>query len=465
MKKITLLLMAAIIMLAPSCKKQPDRTWSKHVVTEEFVFTEQPKPAPETPKKEKEPKKAKTPKTKKEKQPKLCRLYAKRMVKNLLKDKKKINTPIVEAIKVGYYECNNVTARENLYKLQANGLVDVTYSEIKNKHNKPTYWVEVALTKDGEKLVVEKDPFYPEDSIDIHFMKGHVSPESGKNKYGEYTFDPNVDSVIIDLIHNFYKAYVVNQKSAIKKYATPDLVQAYDRIATAKELGLNYMSVDPFVRNAAIDKNALEVVVHQWTSYVDLYRVTLGGQEFCIVVKDVNGTKKIDDVALHNPKHLAQKRTMRCTALNISAQKLHNALKKKEARPAPKAKKAAEKPELLFDEYEPTLQPGIEQAEHTEPLPYQIAKQCEHFKVYNLFAGTKKLAKMGKIKDVKLDDLMLLGLDDKEKAPVIKKANVTIETVKVSPVGRIYKNLENGETTKFEVNFIYEEEEWRCEIK
>ena len=463
MKKITLILMSAIIMLAPSCKKQPDRPWSKHVVVEEFVFTEQP--TPEAPKKEKEPKKVKTPKVKKEKQPKLCRLYAKHMVKNLLKDKKKINTPIVEAIKVGYYECNNVTARENLYKLQANGLVDVTYSEIKNKYNKPTYWVEVALTKDGEKLIVEKDPFYPEDSIDINYMKGHVSPESGKNKYGEYTFDPNVDSVIIDLIHNFYKAYVVNQKSAIKKYATPDLVQAYDRIATAKELGLNYMSVDPFVRNAAIDKNALEVVVHQWTSYVDLYRVTLGGQEFCIVVKDMNGTKKIDDVALHNPKHLAQKRTMRCTALNISAQKLHNALKKKEARPAPKAKKAAEKPELLFDEYEPTLQPGIEQAEHTEPLPYQIAKQCEHFKVYNLFAGTKKLAKMGKIKDVKLDDLMLLGLDDKEKAPVIKKANVTIETVKVSPVGRIYKNLENGETAKYEVHFIYEEDEWRCEIQ
>ena len=463
MKKITLILMSAIIMLAPSCKKQPDRPWSKHVVVEEFVFTEQP--TPEAPKKEKEPKKVKTPKVKKEKQPKLCRLYAKHMVKNLLKDKKKINTPIVEAIKVGYYECNNVTARENLYKLQANGLVDVTYSEIKNKYNKPTYWVEVALTKDGEKLIVEKDPFYPEDSIDINYMKGHVSPESGKNKYGEYTFDPNVDSVIIDLIHNFYKAYVVNQKSAIKKYATPDLVQAYDRIATAKELGLNYMSVDPFVRNAAIDKNALEVVVHQWTSYVDLYRVTLGGQEFCIVVKDMNGTKKIDDVALHNPKHLAQKRTMRCTALNISAQKLHNALKKKEARPAPKAKKAAEKPELLFDEYEPTLQPGIEQAEHTEPLPYQIAKQCEHFKVYNLFAGTKKLAKMGKIKDVKLDDLMLLGLDDKEKAPVIKKANVTIETVKVSPVGRIYKKLENGETAKYEVHFIYEEDEWRCEIQ
>lgn len=464
MKKITLIVMSAIIMLAPSCKKQPDRTWSKHVVTEEFVFTEQPKPAPEDPKKEKEPKKVKTPKTKKEKQPKLCRLYAKHMVKNLLKDKKKINTPIVEAIKVGYYECNNVTARENLYKLQANGLVDVTYSEIKNKYNKSTYWVEVALTKDGEKLIVEKDPFYPEDSIDINYMKGHVSPESGKNKYGEYTFDPNVDSVIIDLIHNFYKAYVVNQKSAIKKYATPDLVQAYDRIATAKELGLNYMSVDPFVRNAAIDKNALEVVVHQWTSYVDLYRVTLGGQEFCIVVKDMNGTKKIDDVALHNPKHLAQKRTMRCTALNISAQKLHNALKKKEARPAPKAKKAVEKPELLFDEYEPTLQPGIEQAEHTEPLPYQIAKQCEHFKVYNLFAGTKKLAKMGKIKDVKSDNLMQVGLD-KEKAPLTKKAIVTIETVKVSPVGRIYKKLENGETAKYEVNFIYEEEEWRCEIK
>lgn len=453
MKKITLILMSAIIMLAPSCKKQPDRPWSKHVVVEEFVFTEQP--TPEAPKKE-EPKK--------EKEPKLCRLYAKRMVKELLEEKKKINTPIVEAIKVGYYECNNVTARENLYKLQANGLVDVTYSEIKNKHNRPTYWVEVALTKKGEKLIVEKDPFYPEDSIDINYMNGHVSPESGKNKYGEYTFDPNVDSVIIDLIQNFYKAYVVNPRSAIKKYATVDLIQAYDRIATAKDLGLNYMSVDPFVRNAAIDKNALEVVVHQWTSYVDLYRVTLGGQEFCIVVKNINGTKKIDDVALHNPKNLAQKRTMRCTALNISAQKLHNALKKKEARPAPKAKKAVEKPELLFDEYEPTLQPGIVQVEHTEPLPYQIAKQCEHSKVYNLFAGSKKIAKMGKIRNVKSEDSKQNNKKQKE-IPIKKKALVTIENVKVSPVGRIYKGLENGETKKFEVNFIYEEEEWRCEIK
>ena len=451
MKKITLILMSAIIMLAPSCKKQPDRPWSKHVVTEEFVFTEQPKPTPEAPKKE-EPKK--------EKEPKLCRLYAKRMVKELLEEKKKINTPIVEAIKVGYYECNNVTARENLYKLQANGLVDVTYSEIKNKHNRPTYWVEVALTKKGEKLIVEKDPFYPEDSIDINYMNGHVSPESGKNKYGEYTFDPNVDSVIIDLIQNFYKAYVVNPRSAIKKYATVDLIQAYDRIATAKDLGLNYMSVDPFVRNAAIDKNALEVVVHQWTSYVDLYRVTLGGQEFCIVVKNINGTKKIDDVALHNPKNLAQKRTMRCTALNISAQKLHNALKKKEARPATKTQKTVSpKPELLFDEYEPTLQPGIVQVEHTEPLPYQIAKQCEHFKVYNLFAGSKKIAKMGKIRNVKSED------SKQKETPIKKKALVTIENVKVSPVGSIYKGLENGETKKFEVNFIYEEEEWRCEIK
>lgn len=441
--------MSAIIMLAPSCKKQPDRPWSKHVVVEEFVFTEQP--TPEAPKKE-EPKK--------EKEPKLCRLYAKRMVKELLEEKKKINTPIVEAIKVGYYECNNVTARENLYKLQANGLVDVTYSEIKNKHNRPTYWVEVALTKKGEKLIVEKDPFYPEDSIDINYMNGHVSPESGKNKYGEYTFDPNVDSVIIDLIQNFYKAYVVNPRSAIKKYATVDLIQAYDRIATAKDLGLNYMSVDPFVRNAAIDKNALEVVVHQWTSYVDLYRVTLGGQEFCIVVKNINGTKKIDDVALHNPKNLAQKRTMRCTALNISAQKLHNALKKKEARPATKTQKTVSpKPELLFDEYEPTLQPGIVQVEHTEPLPYQIAKQCEHSKVYNLFAGSKKIAKMGKIRNVKSED------SKQKETPIKKKALVTIENVKVSPVGRIYKGLENGETKKYEVHFIYEEEEWRCEIK
>jgi hypothetical protein len=71
---------------------------------------------------------------------------------------------------------------------------------------------------------------------------------------------------------------------------------------------------------------------------------------------------------------------------------------------------------------------------------------------------------MGKIKDVKSDDLMQVGLDG-EKAPLTKKAIFTIETVKVSPVGRIYKKLENGETAKYEVHFIYEEDEWRCEIQ
>lgn len=450
MKKITLLLMAAIIMLAPSCKKQPNRPWSKHVVVEEFVFTEEP--APEAPKKDQEPKEVKTPKVKKEKEPKLCRLYAKRMVKDYLKEEELINIPLVEPIKVGYYECNKLTARENLYKLQANGLVNVTYSEIKNKYNKPTYWVEVELTKSGEKLIVEKDPFYPEDSIDINYMKGHVSPETGKNKYGEYTFDPNVDSVVVELIQKFYRAYLVNPTSAIKKYATPDLIQAYERISIAKNLGLKYMSVDPFVRNAEINESSLqELVIHQWTSYVDLYRVTVGGQEFCVVVKNVAGEKKIDDVALNTPNKLAQKRTMRCTALNISARELHNASKKKAARPAPKAKPAPAAPELMFEEYEPTLQPGIEVVEHTEPLPYQIAKQSEHFKVYNLLAGTTKLAKMGKIKDVKNTILPT------------KKALVTIEAVKVSPVGRIYQGMVNGETLEMEVFFVYEEEEWRCE--
>ena len=79
--------------------------------------------------------------------------------------------------------------------------------------------------------------------------------------------------------------------------------------------------------------------------------------------------------------------------------------------------------------------------------------------MYNLFAGTKKLAKMGKMKDVKQEDL------GQGKTPLTKKTIVTIENVKVSPVGRIYKNLENGETTKYEIHFIYEEDEWKCVMR
>ena len=59
---------------------------------------------------------------------------------------------------------------------------------------------------------------------------------------------------------------------------------------------------------------------------------------------------------------------------------------------------------------------------------------------------------MSKIKDVK-----------DAKLPT-KTAIVTIERTNVSPIGRIYKGIKNGETKDYTVTFVYEDEEWTCKI-
>lgn len=449
MKKATLLIVAAALLLAaPSCKKQKQQ-WTKHVVTEEYVYVDpQPNPA------------VKAPKEKKEKTPKLSKYTAMRLVKKELKKQKKIKTPIVEPIQIGYYECNNATARENLYKIQANGLIDVTYSEIKNKYEQPTYWVDVELTNKGKLFVVrDKKPKYPEDSINVDYMKKHISPDMGKNRYGEYTFDPYVDSVVIDLIQEFYSAYINNKATAINTYGTPDLILADQRIRTAKDLNIKRMTTDPFVRNTKIaQENVYAMAIHKWTTYVDLYVVSIADQQFCVVIKEVNGVKKIDDIALNSPSKINQKRTMRCVAKNISAQELHNALKRKSAtseKPKTITKKSQKpEPQLLFDEYKPVLAPGIIVAEHPEPWPYQIAKECQHIETCNLLAAKASIKKMNKIKDV-------------EGRPLTKTANVTVHRHRVTPIGRIIKGFSKGDKTVYKAVFKFDtnEEEWVCELQ
>ncbi len=446
--KTLILLSAVLLLIVPGCKQHGK--WTKHVVTEEYTYVDGQNQAEEE----------------QAEAPSLWNFTAKRMVKAALKEKKVINSPVVVPVKLGYYECNDLQERENLYKAQVNGLLDVKYSEIKNKHEKPTYWVEVALTPKGKSLVVKDDkPVFPEDTINHEHMLAVLSPESGLNQYGEYTFDPNVDNDVIELIKSFYNAYIANKNMAINNYGTHDLIDAQQRINTAQELGVRRMQ-DPFLRGAVIDSsNVNDLYIDKWTSFVDLYVASIGEAQFCIVVKNADGVKKIDDVALNAPSYLNVNKTLRCTAKGISARELHNALKAKQnQRPAAAPKKAPAKaapverdepePSLLFDEYMPYLQPGIELAEHAEPTPYQLAKQCEHIEIVNMLAGEYQFEKMSKLKNVKVG---------KNEAPV-KTAIVTIKRAKVSPLGRIFFNMKEGETDKFNVAFSYKDEEWNCEV-
>lgn len=448
-KKSLFLLIAAVAMIAmPSCKK-PHGQWKKHTVTEEYEYVDQAqKEAP----------------AEKAKSPRLWGFKAKWMVKDMLKENALIKAPESVPVKIGYYECNCDQAREKLYKAQVNGLFDIAYSEIKNKDEKPTYWVDVNLTPKGKALVAKpKAPVYPEDTITHDYMVSIMTPETGMNQYGEYTFDPNVEEEIVKLIQNFYTAYIESPNAAIQQYGTSDLILAQQRIATAAGLGIDRLSNDPFVRQAQLDTTAINALqAAKWTSYVDLYIATIAGQPFCIVVKETDGAKKIDDIALATaPQNLKKNKTMRCTALDITARDMHNAQKALKNRPEPK-KQAAHKaqsveeeeeaPELLYDEYMPQLQPGIVEAEHATPTLYEVAKACEHAEEVNLLAGDYKFKKMSKIKDVK-----------DAKLPT-KTAVVTIERTNVSPIGRIYKGIKNGETKDYTVTFVYEDEEWTCKI-
>lgn len=189
-----------------------------------------------------------------------------------------------------------------------------------------------------------------------------------------------------------------------------------------------------------------------------MYIVEVNGQKYCVVVKDQDGVKKIDDVALDDPTMLKTLNTMRHYALDITAKELHDAQKLADVKPSrpqrldPVAPSVANVPAtpLLFDEYMPVVMPGIEMVVRTGLLPYELAKLAENQEVFNLFAFDKKLVKMGKLKDVK--------------GAVVptKKATIALKTVKVSPLGRISYDAVNGTVEEYTAFFQLVEDEWLC---
>ena len=476
MKKIALIVLSAVILFAaPSCKKQSGKLL-KHVVAEEYVYADPCDQEAAAPAPEKEPAKEKEAKT-----PKLWKCQAKSLVKNVLKENGVINTPRVVPVAVGYYECNCGDYRELLYKAQVNGLVDVAFSDIAKDCGELTYWVTASLTPKGKALIVENDdPIYPEDTITNWSV---LYPNSGLNKYGVYTYDANVDPAVNTLIHDFYKAYIMGADMAISSYGTNDLVMAQARINKAKELGVRKNIPNPFIHTANLDAAAVNAMdVYKWTTYEDLYLAVFDNVAFCLVVKEEGGIKKIDDIActlqkddnskklsklsrytlkaaslhdcsaIYNPLH-----TLRYFALNITARELHDAQKALDVKPLdpkrldPVAPSVANVPAtpLLFDEYNPALQPGIVEAPQGA-LKYLEAKANEVVESFNLLAFDKKLACMGKLKDVKGEDLPT------------KKAEIAIKTVKVSPLGRICYEAKDGEVKEYIAYFKYIDEEWVC---
>lgn len=448
MKKIALIILSAVILFAaPSCKKQQCNV-TKRVVTEEYVYAD-PCDAEVNENVVGENEEVKT--------PKLWKCQARTLVKNVLKENEIINTPRVTPIAVGYYECNCADSRALLYKAQVNGLVDVLYSDIVNPNDVRTYWVDVALTPKGKALIVESDePIFPEDTISDYSV---ITPNSGKNKYGEYTLDYNVSADVVTLIQDFYNAYITNKNAAIYSFGTNDLILAQERILKAIELGVRKNVRDPFTRNVAITAESISAMaICKWTYYVDLYIVKIAGAEYCIVVKEEGGAKKIDDIALNAPVALKENNTWRCFALAVSARELHDAQKALDAKPlrpqridpvAPSVRNA-EPVALLFDEYMPALIPGIEKTVHVGPIPYELAKLAEYAEIFDLLAFDKKLAKVGKVKDVNCATIPT------------KKAEITIKTIKVSPLGRICYGEKDGETETFVAYFQYFDEEWVC---
>lgn len=77
-------------------------------------------------------------------------------------------------VRVGYYEAND-KERYQLRQLVANGLVEYSCDVIRDEYQNPHYFVNVALTKDGEKIAVE------------------ALPES---KYNMDMVQPDMDSVV-----------------------------------------------------------------------------------------------------------------------------------------------------------------------------------------------------------------------------------------------------------------------------
>lgn len=381
---------------------------------------------------------------------KLFKFWAKRLLrKDLQKDNGHI---LVTNLKVGYYECNSYQERLNLYKLVANNLITLKCDEIVTK-NGSTYWVTVELTPQGQKLIVspDKKKLYPEDFITEEEAKSFLVPALDQDMWGVPSVDAEVPQEIVSALKNFY--------SGLQAGHTPNqsLLDANMKCALSLLDSMAYydaslLDYNPFTRGMELTFEMVEnLSVLRLPRIQDAYLVTIGENSFVYIIDHNNGVY-IDDVAYVKPTSTMNPNYTVCAlAGTLTKWDLIRAREAKRERDARAKQYASLTQKIVAPAPSPVKEEedicqavgGLQLVEHNEPTLYEIAKQNEHFEEVVLLAGVIKIAK--------LYDLEVTG----NKKEAYAQGIAILKLAKVTAVGRIYENLEEGDTQEEEVSFVY----------
>lgn len=401
--------------------------------------------------------------TKKAPKPKLKACKAKRLVKAQLKENDQI--VLTEPIAIGYYECNCAKERSKLYMLAANNIIKFSCDEI--MHNGvPSYWVNVELTWKGRLLRVDSDKKqYPEDKIDWMAVENVLTPHLDQDDWGVPTYDSHVDSVVVKGMHAFYEALAAGQ-SIENSLLSADMLCAVKLLNVLREYDVEKIVPNPFYRTLSLTREMVaDMQIMRLPRLADGYMVSLGGEDFLYAMQVVDNKLEIMDVVCATPNADEVLDPTVCSIAGaITEQEILQAreskLKNDEMREKMLQKQEEKKEQAINKEEEEQEHfemctignTGIARIEHSDPTMYELAKQVEHKQVVKLRTGKWRLKK---VRDIKVEEC-----GDTYKATCVLVKCMS----RVSAVGRIYQNLEQGKIEKMSITFTYDEDEgWQLE--
>ncbi len=381
------------------------------------------------------------------------RLYGFQAKRLLKKQLQKENAEVyVAPVRIGYYECNNYEERLNLYKLEANKLINLKCDEIVTS-NGSTYWVTVDLTWRGRMLKESPDKkLFPEDRINMDEAYAFLNPYSDQDQWGIPSIDSVVSPQIVEAMKTFYRGLQAGQDYD-QSMMDAKMVCAMSLLNTLASYGVNKLENNPFTRDAELTEEMVNnLTVLRMPRLENAYIVTVGENSFLYVIEEAENVT-IVDLAYLAPQELSSLNQTVCSLAGtltkadiLSAREAKRILDEYEAKVKEMLAKnqPKEEPAKEEEDFEMCETSGsLKMVEHDDPTLYELAKQAEHYEDVMLRAAVMKVAR--------IDDLKVTG--NKKKASATAEA--TYKLSKVNAVGRIYLGLVDGTKETKNVNFQY----------
>lgn len=394
--------------------------------------------------------------------PSLSQHEAKQAIKQYFKESN-FDGRYYSLLKTGYYECNSLEERENLYKLKVNAIIDFSCSEIMKDRDTRTYWVDVQLTEKGKRLLYcDGSPLYAEDLLTAEQLDSAINIKTMINEYGELLLDDSVAESVRLVIADFYTKYLTDKTEAYESYGTSDLIAAEERIEKYMSYGGKALTTDPFTREKEININSFNI--YKYSEYEETYILCSDEDAYLFVIKDADGIKMIDNILLSDPLKytINPSNTLRNVAGNISDYQIKAAKEQKEARERwaryyGNSQKTAviQRPtadsQQSAENFAYQTVPGLVAVAHEGETEYQKAKERENITEVRLYAYRAKVEYVDHIV-IETEGEMLRAV-----------CRLVMKVSDINAVGRILEHKSLGETEEGHIYFARYADGWFVE--